>query len=180
MKRLLPFIIFLLLAVLLGFGLKNADKKNLIPSPLINKPVPEFKLPLLGLPNTFVSQSDLLGTTYLLNVWGSWCAACKIEHAFLNRLARSGLLPVYGLNWKDDTIEAIAWLKKLGNPYEINLVDYEGRTAINFGVYGAPESFIIDAAGIIRYKHIGVLNQTILDQEIKPLLAKIKAESQAR
>ncbi|MCF6262057.1 MAG: DsbE family thiol:disulfide interchange protein [Xanthomonadales bacterium] len=176
MKRWLPLISFAILAILLGFGLKNADTKSLIPSPLIDKPAPDFNLPLVGQPEVFVSKSDLLGTTYLLNVWGSWCAACRVEHPFMNQLSRSGILPVVGLNWKDEPTEAIAWLKQFGDPYSINMSDYSGRTAIDFGVYGAPESFIIDAKGNVRYKHIGVLNQQIFEREIQPLLATIARE----
>lgn len=177
MKRWLPLILFAVLALLLGFGLKNADTKNLIPSPLIDKPAPDFNLPLVGKPEIFVNKSDLLGITYLLNVWGSWCVACRVEHPFMNELSRSGILPVYGLNWKDEPAEAMAWLKKYGDPYSINLNDYSGRTAIDFGVYGAPESFIIDAKGNVRYKHVGVLNQQIFEIEILPLLATIAGET---
>ena len=178
MKRFLPLIIFALLALLLAFGLKNADQKTLIPSPLIDKPAPDFNLPLVGQPDVFVSKADLIGTTYLLNIWASWCVACRVEHPFINKLSSSGLLPVYGLNWKDEPANASAWLNQYGNPYTINLADIEGRTAINFGVYGAPESFIIDANGQVRYKHVGVLNQHILEQEIKPILATIQAETE--
>ncbi len=180
MKRLLPLLIFLLIAGLLAFGLKNADQKSLIPSPLINKPAPEFRLPLLGQENVFVTKNDLLGKTYLLNIWGSWCAACRVEHPFLNQLAKSNLLPIYGLNWKDPSDDAIEWLQALGNPYDIILYDFEGNTAIDFGVYGAPENFLIDAKGQIRYKHIGVLNQEIFTAEIMPILATIKAEEDAQ
>ncbi len=180
MKRLLPLFIFLLIAGLLAFGLKNADQKSLIPSPLINKPAPEFRLPLLGEPEKFVSKSDLLGTTYLLNIWASWCAACRVEHPFLNQLASSGLLPIYGLNWKDPSDDAISWLQALGNPYEIILYDFKGNTAIDFGVYGAPENFIVDTKGQIRYKHVGVLTQQIFDAEVLPILATIKAEEDAQ
>ncbi|MCF6224919.1 MAG: DsbE family thiol:disulfide interchange protein [Xanthomonadales bacterium] len=176
MKRWLPLIAFAVLALLLGFGLKNAGTKNLIPSPLIDKSAPDFNLPLVGQPEVFVSKADLLGTTYLLNVWGSWCVACRVEHPFMNQLSRSGILPVYGLNWKDEPDEAIAWLKQFGDPYSINMSDYSGRTAIDFGVYGAPESFIIDSRGNVRYKHVGVLNQQIFEREIRPLLATIEGE----
>jgi len=180
MKRLLPLLIFLIIAGLLGFGLKNADQKTLIPSPLINKPAPDFSLPLLGQAEVIVSKTDLLGTTYLLNVWASWCAACRVEHPFLNDLASSGLLPIYGLNWKDPETDAINWLQALGNPYQLILYDFEGNTAIDFGVYGAPENFLIDADGQIRYKHVGVLTQQILETEILPILATIKAEQDAK
>ena len=178
MKRMLPLIIFLALALLLGFGLKNADQKSLIPSPLIDKPAPDFKLPLVGKPDTMISRADLLGKTYLLNVWASWCVACRVEHPFINELSKAGILPVYGLNWKDQTVDASAWLDQHGNPYAINLADMDGRTAINFGVYGAPESFIVDYKGNIRYKHVGVLTSEILQQEIKPILKTISKELQ--
>ncbi len=180
MKALLPLFIFLIIAGLLAVGLKNADQKSLIPSPLINKPAPEFSLPLLGQPEVRVSKSDLLGTTYLLNIWASWCAACRVEHPFLNQLAESKVLPIYGLNWKDQNNEAIAWLQALGNPYELILYDFEGNTAIDFGVYGAPENFIVDYNGQIRYKHVGVLNQQIFETEVVPILITIKAERDAQ
>lgn len=176
MKRLLPLIIFILLALLLGFGLKNADQKSLIPSPLIDKPAPEFNLPLVGKPGEFVSKADLLGTSYLLNVWASWCVACRQEHAFINEISRSGLIPVYGLNLKDETADATGWLRQFGNPYAINMADRDGRVSIDFGVYGAPETFIIDTQGRVRYKHVGVVDQHILEQEIKPIVATLNAE----
>ena len=176
MKRLLPLIIFVLLATLLGFGLKNADNKSIIPSPLIDKPAPEFNLPLVGKPDQWVSKSDLLGKSYLLNVWASWCVSCRIEHPFMVEISRSGLIPVYGLNIKDEPAEASAWLKQFGNPYAINLADLDGRVSIDFGVYGAPETFLIDAQGKVRYKHVGVVDQQVLEEEIKPIIAIIAAE----
>jgi len=176
MNRLLPLIAFLAMAVLLWVGLGNADRKTVIPSPLIDKPAPDFNLPVLSEPDRLVSRADLTGQAYLLNVWASWCYACRLEHQTITDLAESGLVPVYGLNWKDDSAEARNWLTRFGDPYELSLTDLSGRTGVDFGVYGAPESFVIDGSGKIRYKYIGPLNEEIVSREIIPVLDQIHAE----
>jgi cytochrome c biogenesis protein CcmG/thiol:disulfide interchange protein DsbE len=168
--RLLPFLLFILLAVLLAAGLTIADRKTEIPSPLIGKPVPEFSLPLLGQETVVMSQADFAGRPYLLNVWASWCVTCRVEHPVITALAKSGKVRVIGLNYRDATEDAQAWLEQFGNPYELNLADTSGRTAIDFGVYAAPESFLISADGTILYKQIGALTPEAIEQEILPRL----------
>ena len=166
--RLLPIIIFLALGILLGVGLKIADHKTDIPSPLIGKNIPEFSLPILGQEEVIVTQDDLIGTPFLLNVWASWCVTCRVEHPIIEELASSGLIRVVGLNWKDDAADAQAWLARFGNPYDINISDTSGRTGIDFGVYAAPESFLVDPDGRIVFKQIGAVTPEIIKQEIVP------------
>jgi len=164
--RLVPFIVLLLLGVLLAVGLSISEHKSELPSPLIGKPVPEFSLPLLGQTDTVVTQADLIGEPFLLNVWASWCVTCRVEHPVIKALAESGALRVIGLNYRDDEADAKAWLSLYGNPYLMNLADPSGRTAIDFGVYAAPESFLVDASGKILYKHIGALSPEAIEKEI--------------
>lgn len=166
MSRLLPLLAFILLGVLLAVGLTIADRKTEIPSPLIGKPMPEFSLPLLGQQQASVSQADLIGEPFLLNVWASWCVTCRVEHPVIEQLAASGRLRVVGLNYRDDPLDALQWLERYGNPFALSIADRSGRTAIDFGVYAAPESFLIDAAGTIIYKHIGALTPEVIEHEI--------------
>lgn len=168
--RLVPFLLFLLLAALLAAGLTISDHKADIPSPLIGKKVPEFSLPLLGQDTVVMSQSDFAGQPWLLNVWASWCVTCRIEHPVITALAKSGKLRVIGLNYRDARQDAQAWLQEFGNPYELNLADESGRTAIDFGVYAAPESFLISADGTILYKQIGAMTPETIEEEILPRL----------
>jgi cytochrome c biogenesis protein CcmG/thiol:disulfide interchange protein DsbE len=171
LRRLLPLIIFLGLGALLFAGIRLAETRdpNAIPSPLIDKPAPQFSLPLLHEPGRNVSNRDLLGAPYVLNVWGSWCPSCRIEHPVVDALARSGRIRVIGFNYKDERDDALRWLQQFGNPYEMNLVDLDGRKAIDFGVTAAPETFLIDAQGIVRFKHTGPLTPDIVEREILPL-----------
>jgi cytochrome c biogenesis protein CcmG/thiol:disulfide interchange protein DsbE len=171
LRRLLPLIIFLGLGALLFTGIRLAETRdpNAIPSPLIDKPAPQFSLPLLHEPGRNVSNRDLLGAPYVLNVWGSWCPSCRIEHPVVDALARSGRIRVIGFNYKDERDDALRWLQQFGNPYEMNLVDLDGRKAIDFGVTAAPETFLIDAQGIVRFKHTGPLTPDIVEREILPL-----------
>jgi cytochrome c biogenesis protein CcmG/thiol:disulfide interchange protein DsbE len=164
--RLLPLAVFLLLVLLLAVGLTIADRKTELPSPLIGKSMPPFSLPLLGQEEVRISHSDLLGEPFLLNVWASWCVTCRVEHPVIEELAASGQLKVVGLNYRDETPDALAWLEHFGNPYALNIADISGRTAIDFGVYAAPESFLIDAEGRILYKHIGALTADVVEREI--------------
>lgn len=166
--RLVPIIIFVLLGLLLAFGLKIADHKTDLPSPLIGKKIPEFSLPALGQDDVTITHEDLIGQPFLLNVWASWCPTCRIEHPYLEQLAASGRLRVIGLNYRDQEEDALAWLEYFGNPYEINIADVSGRTSIDFGIYAAPESFLVDAEGTILFKQIGALTPDIIDQEILP------------
>jgi len=166
--RLVPVILFILLAGLLAVGLKIADHKTEIPSPLIGKPIPEFSLPLLGQEDAIITHNDLLGQPYLLNVWASWCPTCRIEHPFISQLAESGKLRVIGLNYRDEADDAQGWLRRFGNPYEFTIFDHSGRTAIDFGVYAAPESFLVDASGTIVFKQIGAVTPDVIQNEILP------------
>ena len=165
LKLALPLAIFLALGALLWSGIGKDTR--LIPSPLIDKPAPEFSLPLLRDGNLELSKQDLLGKPYLLNVWGSWCPECRVEHAFITNIANSGLIEVYGLNWKDSRYEALRWLQTFGDPYVSNAFDESGRTGIDFGVYGAPETFLIDAKGTILEKHIGALSPGVFDAKFR-------------
>jgi cytochrome c biogenesis protein CcmG/thiol:disulfide interchange protein DsbE len=166
--RLVPIILFVLLGVLLAAGLKIADHKTEIPSPLIGKKIPEFSLPALGQEGVTITHEDLIGQPFLINVWASWCPTCRIEHPFVEQLAASGLLRVIGLNYRDEEEDALAWLEYFGNPYALNMADVSGRTAIDFGVYAAPESFLVDAEGYIVFKQVGMLTPEIINKEILP------------
>lgn len=154
LKRFAPLIIFVLLVIMLAVGLTLNPR--LVPSPLIGKQVPEFELPLLNQPGSF-SHEDLKGQVTLLNVWASWCYACRQEHETVTQLSRRGMR-VIGFNYKDETQDAVAWLNQFGNPYKVVVEDADGRVGIDWGVYGAPETFLIDQQGIIRHKVIGPLS----------------------
>ncbi len=172
MNRFLPLLVFLFLLLLLGFGISwnLRHEQNEVPSPLIGKPAPEFTLPQLDDALKPVSRGDLLGQAYLLNVFASWCFACQDEHPVLNAYAKKLGVKLVGYNYKDQPEEAKKWLAQFGNPYETVLVDVSGRTAIDFGVYGAPESFLVDAGGTIRYKRIGALTPGIIERELQPIV----------
>lgn len=169
MRYLIPLLLFLGLGVLLYAGLGKDTR--LVPSPLIDKPAAAFDLPELRDPAQRVVSKQFAGRPYLLNVWGSWCVACQDEHPVLLDYAKSKQIPLVGLNWKDDDATALRWLATLGDPYDAVAVDAEGRVAIDFGVYGAPETFLIDAAGVIRFKQIGPLTAEVIASEIEPRLA---------
>ena len=166
--RLLPVVLFLGLGLLLAVGLKIADHKTEIPSPLIGKKMPEFSLPVLGQEELLVSSQDLVGTPFLLNVWASWCPTCRYEHPVITDLAKTGELRVIGLNYRDEAPDAQQWLQRFGNPYEFSLADLSGRTGIDFGVYAAPESFLVDAEGTVIFKQIGAMTPEVIEQEILP------------
>ena len=174
MKRyLLPLAVFLVLAGFLAVGLKRDPHE--IPSPLINKPAPAFKLPRLDAPTQMVSTDDLHGQVWMLNVWASWCVACRQEHPLLVDLARSGTVKVYGLNYKDQPADAIGLLQKSGNPYVLSVSDTDGRVGIDYGVYGTPETYLIDRQGVIRFKHVGPLNPQVVERTLLPLIEKLRA-----
>jgi cytochrome c biogenesis protein CcmG/thiol:disulfide interchange protein DsbE len=178
MSRLLPLFGFLLLAALFGFGIwwNSAHDPTAIPSPLLDKPAPDFNLPVFGEPSRSVSKADLLGKPYLLNVFASWCVDCVIEHPVL-AAAKAGLgVRLVGYDYKDPPDDARAWLAQHGNPYDLLVADLPGHTALDFGVYGAPESFLIDARGVIRYKHIGPFTPETIEQELKPAIAALARE----
>lgn len=167
-----PLGIFIVLAVFLGLGLKLKPRE--VPSPLIGKPAPLFSLPELQAPEKIFASQDLLGQVWLLNVWASWCAACRVEHPMLVDLAGANSVPIYGLNYKDLREDGLAWLREWGNPYIKTAFDGDGRVGIDFGVYGVPETFVIDRQGIIRYKQIGPLTPDILASKILPLVKELQ------
>ena len=174
MKRYLwPLAIFVVMLGFLGMGLQLNPRD--VPSPLINKPVPSFRLPTLAAPDTLVAPQDLRGQVWLLNVWASWCVACRIEHPLLVEFSKMGVVPIYGLNYKDKRDDAIGWLDKFGNPYTRSLSDSESLVGIDFGVYGVPETFVIDKEGVIRFKQIGPVTPEVLRDDIIPLVRKLGA-----
>jgi cytochrome c biogenesis protein CcmG/thiol:disulfide interchange protein DsbE len=165
----IPLVLAAGLGVLLFAGLYNDPK--LIPSPLIDKPAPVFELPELNQPDARVSTGTLAGAPYLLNVFASWCPSCRLEHPVLEAFAKKGSVRLVGLNWKDKPEDAKRWLAQFGNPYTDIAVDESGRTGIDFGVYGSPETFLVDGRGIVRYKHVGPLTPEVIATEIEPRLA---------
>ena len=174
LRFLLPLLVFLIMAGFLARGLFIDPRE--VPSPLINKPVPQFELSLLDRPGSHFSSHDMLGQVWLLNVWASWCVSCRSEHPVLVQLSRQYDLPLYGLNYKDEPADAKAWLANLGNPYRLNAVDRDGRVGMDFGVYGVPETYVIDKQGMIRYKQIGAITHESLKQKILPLVAELQAK----
>jgi cytochrome c biogenesis protein CcmG/thiol:disulfide interchange protein DsbE len=171
-SRWLPLAVFAALAVLLAAGVWMSRKpdRDALPSPLIGKPAPAFALPVLHEPSRTVRLQDLRGQPFLLNVWGSWCVECRVEHPVLTRFAETRRVRVVGYNWKDEPADALRWLAQFGNPYWVVLSDVEGRAAIDWGIYGAPETFLVDADGIIRWKHVGPLDDGVIADELEPLL----------
>ena len=173
MKRyLLPLLVFVLLAGFLAVGLKRDPRE--VPSPLIDKPAPAFSLPQLDAPGQQVSPKDLLGQVWLLNVWASWCVACRQEHPLLVDVSKSGQVKLFGLNYKDKREDALGWLQQFGNPYLKSMSDTEGLVGIDYGVYGVPETFVIDKQGVIRYKQIGPVTPEALRDTLLPLVAKLE------
>ncbi len=173
MKRFLwPLAIFVLLVGFLAAGLQLNPRE--VPSPLVGKLAPAFELPLLLQPGKRFAPGDMRGKVWLLNVWASWCAACRDEHPLLVDLSKQGVLPVIGLNYKDNGEDAQRWLKQFGDPYQLSVVDADGRVSIDYGVYGVPETYLIDAQGVIRYKQIGALTPAVLEQKILPLAMALK------
>ena len=170
-KALVPLFIFMALIVLLYNGLGKDTR--LLPSAKIDKPVPSFDVPSL-MTGQRITNESLKGQVYLLNVWASWCPSCRIENPMITEFVRQNIIPVYGLNYKDENPAAKAWLQQFGNPYKDILVDAEGLVGIDFGVYGAPETFLIDAQGIIRHKIVGELTPNNIQNELVPLIKKYR------
>lgn len=170
-RYLLPLGVFAALVMLLAAGLTLNPRE--VPSPLIGKPAPSFRLPQLHQPEQTFAPGELKGKVWILNVWASWCAACRDEHPVLAELARSRLAPLYGLNYKDKRDAAIAWLKRFGDPYDASIFDGDGRVGIDYGVYGVPETYVIDKQGVIRYKRIGPVTPEIVQKIITPLIAEL-------
>ncbi len=175
MKFLIPLILFAGMSAFLLVGLDRDP--TFVPSPLIGKPAPEFTLPVLGQEERNFSTTDMKGKVWLLNIWATWCAACRVEHPVLVELARQGIVEIIGLNYKDQNEPAIQWLKELGDPYMATAVDQSGRVGIDWGFYGAPETFVIDKSGTVRYKHIGPVGPADLRNTILPLVAELESGS---
>ena len=171
-KFLIPLGIFVVLAIFLGRGL-SLDPRE-VPSPLIGKPAPAFSLSQLDKPTQMIGTEQLLGQVWILNVWASWCAACRDEHPVLVEFSKTGVAPIYGLNYKDKREPAMNWLQQLGNPYTASIFDESGRVGIDFGVYGVPETFVIDKLGVIRYKKTGPVTQETIQSIILPLVKKLQ------
>jgi cytochrome c biogenesis protein CcmG/thiol:disulfide interchange protein DsbE len=171
-RFLIPFGLFVVVVGFLAVGLTLNPRE--LPSPLVGKAAPEFSLPQLHDQEKIISSNDFKGKVWLLNFWASWCGGCKEEHPVLIHLAQSGAVPIYGMDYKDQRSEALAWLKEWGNPYPLVAVDEAGRVGINYGVYGVPETYVIDKAGVIRYKQIGPLREDILEKKILPLVRELQ------
>jgi cytochrome c biogenesis protein CcmG/thiol:disulfide interchange protein DsbE len=173
-KFTLPVIGFLVLVVFLGIGLTLRPSE--LPSPLINKPAPQFSLPLLHNPEQRLSTADMKGRVWVVNVWASWCYSCLTEHPYINALASEHQVPVIGLNHKDVPDAAKEWLQRNGNSYEASVMDRNGKVSIDFGVYGVPETFVIDKQGLIRFKHIGPVSRESLETQLLPLIRQLELE----
>jgi cytochrome c biogenesis protein CcmG/thiol:disulfide interchange protein DsbE len=171
-KLFIPLLVFILLALVflqLENRMISGDyDPSMLPSALIGKPLPEFNLTTLDNPNSVITSLELNNKAALLNVWATWCVSCRVEHAYLNTLAEKGIT-IFGLNYKDDQQKANQWLARLGNPYQLNLFDVNGKLGLNMGVYGAPETYVLDANGIVRYRHVGVVNEKVWQSRILPL-----------
>lgn len=171
-RYLLPLGIFIALVLLLGVGLRLNPRH--VPSPLVGKPVPEFSLPQLRTPAETLSRGDLTGKVSLLNAWATWCVECRREHPLLVDIANEGSVPVYGLNYKDQRPDALEWLRRLGDPYVASGFDGDGRVGIDLGVYGLPETFLVDADGMIVHKHIGPIDRNIWETEFVPIIERLR------
>ncbi len=172
LKLFLPLILFAGMAAFLFRGL-SLDPQAL-PSALIDRPLPEFSLPALGEERT-LSRAEVIGEVALLNVWATWCPSCRVEHPYLVQLAASGV-PIYGLNYKDEDAAAERWLAELGNPYRASIVDREGSLGVDLGVYGAPETYLLDAQGVIRYRHVGVVDERVWQTVLQPMYQQLSAQ----
>jgi cytochrome c biogenesis protein CcmG/thiol:disulfide interchange protein DsbE len=173
-RYLIPLIVFLALAALLVWGLGQDPRE--VPSPLIGKPVPTFTLPTLEDPNRTLTDADLKGKVSLVNVWASWCSSCRAEHQSLMALSELTDFQIIGLNWKDEAADARRVLAITGNPYDLVGYDPDNTVGIDWGVYGAPETFVVDRQGIIRYKQIGPIDRTVWEEKLKPLVERLQAE----
>ena len=168
---LIPLVLFAVLIFFLAIGLGHDPHR--LPSALIDKPAPDFALPELRDPGKIISPNQMRGKVWLLNVWGSWCVACREEHPFLMEIARSKAVPIYGLSWKDKRDDALAVLSELGDPYVLTASDFDGRVAIDYGITGAPETYLIDKNGVIRYKEPGQLTPEIMEKTILPMVREL-------
>lgn len=170
-KFLIPLGLFIVLLGFLAVGLRLNPRE--VPSPFIGKPAPKFELPQLHAADHSFQPGDMAGKVWLLNVWASWCVSCRQEHPVLMDLARQNVVPIIGLDYKDERQPGIAWLQQHGDPYLLSAYDRDGRIGIDYGVYGVPETFVIDKLGTIRFKHVGPLTQTVLETKILPLIKEL-------
>ena len=171
-KFLIPLGLFVVLLGFLFAGLGLNPRE--VPSPLIDKPAPTFTLATLHEPAKTLGTADMKGQVWLLNVWASWCVSCREEHPLLVELAKTKLVPIIGLNYKDEPVAGARWLAQMGDPYNTSVMDRDGRVGIDFGVYGVPETFVIDKAGTIRYKQIGPVTAEALEKKILPLVRELE------
>jgi len=167
-----PLAIFVALVILFSKGLTL--NPTAMPSALIDQPLPEFSLPSLASEQRLLSRNDLIGEVSLVNVWGTWCPSCQHEHPYLMKLATQ--VPIIGINYKDNRADALQWLQKLGNPYAVNVFDKAGTLGIDLGVFGAPETYVIDQQGMVHYKHVGVVNEGVWQQRLKPVVDRLRGE----
>lgn len=170
LKLFAPLLMFLVLALLLARGLQLDPKA--LPSALIDKPLPEFQLAALG-EESVLQRASVIGAPSLFNVWATWCISCRVEHPWLQKLADEGV-PIIGINYKDEDAAAIEWLAQLGNPYRTNIVDAEGSLGLDLGVYGAPETYLVDSEGIIRYRHVGVIDDRVWREILQPIFREMR------
>jgi cytochrome c biogenesis protein CcmG/thiol:disulfide interchange protein DsbE len=173
MKFAIPFVLFLALAGFFAVGLTKDPRE--VPSPLIDKPAPAFRIEQLHDAKKPFAPEDMRGQVWLLNVWASWCVSCRVEHPLLVEMSKRNIVPIIGLNYKDQRDDGVKWLEKFGNPYTLSAWDIDGRVGIDYGVYGAPETFVIDKQGVIRYKHIGPVSPEALEKKILPLIKSLRA-----
>jgi cytochrome c biogenesis protein CcmG, thiol:disulfide interchange protein DsbE len=173
LKFLLPLVLFVVLAIFLGVGLTRDPRE--VPSPLVNKAAPAFQIPQLAVADKTFSPADMKGKVWMLNVWASWCVACRVEHPLLVELSKAGIVPVVGLDYKDQRPDALKFLAQHGDPYMLSAVDIDGRVGIDYGVYGVPETFLIDKNGVIRHKQIGPITPDALKDKILPLIKELNA-----
>ncbi|XOV89901.1 MAG: DsbE family thiol:disulfide interchange protein [Pseudomonadota bacterium] len=171
---LIPLAIFIVLVGFLAVGFKLEDP-HLLPSQLIDRPFPEFSLANLHDESASITRDDLIGQVSLVNVWATWCANCVIEHPELMRISREEGIPVYGINYNDDTEKARRWLERYKDPYQKVIVDDEGKLGIDLGVYGAPETFVVDANGVIQYRHVGIVTRDVFENTLQPLIDQLEA-----
>jgi cytochrome c biogenesis protein CcmG/thiol:disulfide interchange protein DsbE len=174
-KFAIPLVVFAVIVGFLAVGLRLDPRE--VPSPYIGKAAPAFSLPRLSEPERTIGPADMKGRVWLLNVWASWCVSCRAEHEVVTRLAKTGEVPIVGLNYKDERADALAWLRRYGDPYETSAVDAKGDVGIDWGVYGVPETFVVDQDGVIRHKHIGPITDKSVSEVILPLVRKLKGTS---
>jgi cytochrome c biogenesis protein CcmG/thiol:disulfide interchange protein DsbE len=170
-KLFIPLVLFVALSLFLFRGLQLDPTE--LPSALIDRPLPDFELPALGR-DRILKREDVIGEVALFNVWATWCVSCRVEHPYLNQLSEQGV-PIFGVNYKDADADALKWLAELGDPYRLSIVDAQGSLGLDLGVYGAPETYLVDADGIIRYRHVGVVDDRVWRDILQPLYDRFKS-----